>query len=70
MSQPGTCKTGGFQGIKGKHFNDVQMFGPRLIRIESEQEQEEKLTFKPQSTSSVSPQHDSQVRKARREGFG
>ena len=33
-----TCKTRGFQGIKDRHFNGLQMFGPRFIRAASGQE--------------------------------
>jgi hypothetical protein len=55
-----SCKTGGFQGNKDRRFNDLQMFGPRFIRVLSGQEQEKKPTFSvPPSTSSVPPLHAS-----------
>ena len=39
-----TCKTGGFQEIKDRHFNNLQMFGPRFIRVASGQEQEKEAS--------------------------
>jgi quinohemoprotein ethanol dehydrogenase len=49
-----TCKTGGYQEIKDRRFNNLQMFGPRFIRVVSGQEQERNPGFtEPQSTSQV-----------------
>jgi hypothetical protein len=35
---PEPCKTGGFQGVKDRHLNGLQMFGPRFIMVASGQE--------------------------------
>jgi hypothetical protein len=61
------CKTGGFQGIKDRRFNDLQMFWPRFIRVASGQEQRQETqahrarsrSSAPHSPSSPSdPAHD------------
>jgi hypothetical protein len=38
MHASGGCIEGGFQEIKDRRFNDLEMFGPRFIKIESGQE--------------------------------
>src|ERR1035437_10421036 len=39
-----TCKKGGFQEIKDRRFNNLQISGPRFIRVASGQEQEKEAS--------------------------